>query len=142
MLQVSRYYVDMYKVKTQAWTRWTCCHCKSCKTKLEHENKTFYCRCCIAAAADAGRCCPERVTDYRAIEGETRGAAWTHDRWWLHAAEQCCPVFLRKFSGMVPTLHGDRLSKKALELESVLRRIIIIMSTEKSCKVTLNTIIS
>ena len=74
--------------------------------------------------------------------GHSLDTAWTHDRWWLHAAEQCCPVFLRKFSGMVPTLHGDRLSEKALELESVLRRIIIIMSTEKSCKVTFNTIIS
>ena len=89
---------------------------------------------------DAGRCCPQRVTDYRTIVRGRHGGepghggaawsldtAWTHDRWWLAS----CPVFIRKFSGMIPTLHGEhgeRLSEKALE--SVLR--LLIMSTEKS----------
>ena len=49
---------------------------------------------------DAGRCCPQRVTDYRTIVRGRHGGepghggaawgldtAWTHDRWWLQAAE-------------------------------------------------------
>ena len=60
------------------------------------------------------------------------------DGGYLQAAEQCCPVFLRKISGMIPTLHGERLSEKALE--SVLR--LLIMSTEKSWKTIINRIIS
>ena len=141
----------MYKVKTQAWTRWPCCHCKSCKTKLEHENKTFYCSCCIAAVARCRAVLPPACHGLSYYcQGETRGGAWTrgepghsldtawtHDRWWLAS----CPVFLGKFSGMIPTLHGEhgeRLSEKALE--SVLR--LLIMSTEKSWKTIINRIIS
>ena len=77
--------------------------------------------------------------------GEQPGA-WTQpghmiDGGYLQAAEQCCPVFLRKISGMIPTLHGEhgeRLSEKALE--SVLR--LLIMSTEKSWKTIINRVIS
>ena len=68
----------MYKVKPQAGTRWPCCHCKSCKTKLEHENKTFYCCCCIAAV---GRCRAVLPPACHGLsyycQGETRGGAWT-----------------------------------------------------------------
>ena len=111
------YSKDMFKVKTQAGTRWPCCHCKSCKTKLEHENKTFYCCCCIAAVARCRTVLPlacHGLSYY--CQGETRGepghggAAWTHDRWWLHAAEQWCQSSSGNFQVWFPlfNLHGER----------------------------------